>query len=141
MKDKDLVDSKNCDKSYPATNALFYGGDETRYTLTDCDHQLIITVAFTQPVKVKDILIVAKPSEQAPKFIRLFKNKPHMGFDDCESDPATEEFEVRKGDLGEKKKVKFVKWQSVTNLTFFVQDNCGADTTRLDGLEFFGYPI
>ena len=37
--------------------------------------------------------------------------------------------------------LKFVKFQNVSRITVFIEDNRGGDCTRLNGLEFFGCTI
>ena len=116
LPDKKSIDCLNFDQSYPAENALF-SDKTTSYVQTDCDHQLILTVKFTMPVKLKQLTIKPLDEAMAPRIIKLFKNKRQMGFDDCESEPATQVLELKTNKGESVFTLKFVKFQSVHSLT------------------------
>lgn len=114
-----------------------------RYLESDCDPQLIISLAFTQPVKVHSLKVKA-PASNGPKNIKLFINLPNtIDFDDATNNTATQEVELTPKDLeGNVVNLRFVKFQNVQNLQIFVKDNQGdEETTRIDSLAIIGLPI
>ncbi|KAK2184732.1 hypothetical protein NP493_255g04004 [Ridgeia piscesae] len=111
------------------------------YLESDCDEQLIISIEFTQPVKLFALKING-PYETGPKNLKLFINQPHtVGFDEAESKPGQQELTVEPEHLkeGGMTELKFVKFQSVSNIVIFIKDNMtGAEKTRIDYLGFVG---
>jgi hypothetical protein len=82
--------------------------------------------------------------EENPTRIRLYVNRENLGFEDCEDVDAEQTIELCAEDLRESADpiaLKYVKFQRVKSLTFFIEDNAGADVTALGGLEVFGRPI
>lgn len=114
-----------------------------KYLQSDCDPQLIISLAFTQPVKVHSLKIKA-PADSGPKTIRLFINLPNtIDFDAATSNIATQELELTPKDLeGNVVNLRYVKFQNVQNLQIFVKDNqSDEETTRIDKLVILGLPL
>ena len=80
---------------------------------SDCDEQLLITVAFTTPVVLTDLTFSASdpckrdsqpPSSpyiqlaaRAPRTVKLFGNAINMDFDDCESRVPSTELDLSRG--------------------------------------------
>ena len=98
-----------------------------------------------KPGKVEGVTNI----EAAPKEIKLFVNKVHMGFDDCENFDATQEIEFSSNDFQQSTQddnsvtadLQFVKFQRVTSLSIFVESNFGDDATMLGGIEIQGFPL
>ena len=61
-------------------------------------------------MKLSSFLITPVDEASAPSFVKLFKNQDVMDFDECESDKATQEFNVKESDMDKKIKLKFVKF-------------------------------
>jgi len=87
----------------------------------------------------------SRNAEQAPKEIKLFINRPSLGFEDVEdaSEPdAAQVLELSREDVVEEGKrifLRFVRFQSVNSLHIFIKSNQGeGDESRLDVLEIFG---
>jgi len=81
----------------------------------------------------------------APSEIRLFVNKPNLGFSDAEDAASTQDLLLDAksnnltGDKDCKVDLKFVKFQNVNTLTIFVNENIGGDDiTELKYLEVWG---
>jgi len=113
------------------------------YLESDCDEQLIISLAFNQTLRVHSLKIKA-PKDQGPKTLRLFINQPRtLDFDSAESAQPTQEITLQPGDLdGNPILLRFVKFQSVQNLIIFIKDNLtGTETTRIDHLALYGSPL
>lgn len=115
------------------------------YLESDCDEQLIITLAFSQPIKLHSIKIKA-PEEYGPKTLKLFLNQPRsLDFDKAETSEPIQQLELKAEDLVDDAKpvpLKYVKFQNVNSLTIFVKDNqTGADTTRIFQILLIGSPV
>jgi len=113
------------------------------YLESDCDEQLIISLAFNQTLKIHSLKIKA-PKDQGPKTLRLFINQPRtLDFDSAESAQPTQEIVLQPGDLdGNPVLLRFVKFQNVQNLIIFIKDNLtGTETTRIDHLALYGSPL
>merc|ERR1711892_341057 len=109
---------------------------------SDCDEQLLLSLAFNQVVKVHSIKINA-PSTKGPKTIRIFKNQPRtLDFSQAESMTSIQDLELSGSQLeGKEIPLKFVKFQDVQNIQFFVKDNqTGEEVTQFDFLDMFGSP-
>lgn len=88
------------------------------YLESDCDEQLIINLAFNQPVKLHSLKLLAPPTN-GPKAIKLFINQPRtLDFDQASSMEAVQKIEVERADLVEARPIalRFVKFQNVQNL-------------------------
>lgn len=117
--------------------------DEVDYLESDCDEQLIISIAFTQPMKTHSLKIQGSKNN-GPKNIRLFINQPKtLDFDQAESITSTQDIKLTEENLnGEPIELRFVKFQNVQNLQIFVKDNqSGSDKTIIEKLIIYGLPI
>ncbi len=140
--DKSQMQCLNQSDDHKMANA-FASGKE--YLESDVDEQLLITLAFNRAVKVHSLIVAApEHASQAPKTIKLFANKPHMGFDDATSLAPTQVLELTPEQVGEKAPLvplKFVKFQNVNTLTIFIEDNQGdEETTVVQSLKVVGAP-
>ncbi|CAL7933056.1 unnamed protein product [Xylocopa violacea] len=114
------------------------------YLESDCDEQLILSIAFLQAVKVHSLKIKA-PKDKGPKNIRLYINQPRtIDFDMADSNTSVQDLTLSAEDIEEGNPVplRYVKFQYVQNLQIFVKDNqSGSETTRIDHLAIFGSPV
>lgn len=61
------------------------------YLESDCDEQLILSITFTQAVKVHSLKIKA-PTDSGPKSIKLFINQPRtIDFDMADSNTSVQD--------------------------------------------------
>ncbi|KAJ2096097.1 hypothetical protein GGI09_004532 [Coemansia sp. S100] len=110
---------------------------------SDVDEQLVLHIAFSQPLKLHSIMIKA-PADRAPKNIRLFANRMDIGFDDAEASEATQEIELteevyKKGGVVN---LRYVRFQNVSSLSIYVADNLGDDdVTAISQLAFIGTAV
>jgi hypothetical protein len=126
----------------PTTNT------STPTTESDTDEQLLLHIPFTQKVKLTGIAFAAPPSSAAtkgPKSVKLFVNRPHVGFSDAESTPAAAELSLTAADLedgegaGKTLPLKPARFTGVDVLSIFVESNQGdEETTVLSRLTLFG---
>ncbi|KAJ3015006.1 hypothetical protein HKX48_004823 [Thoreauomyces humboldtii] len=112
---------------------------------SDVDEQLILNIPFNQAVKVHSFKIIAESIDKAPKTIRTFVNPPAiLGFDEAESvDPAeTITLSAKEYESGAVIPLRFVKYQYVHNLNFFIADNIGGEeTTSIKQIIIYGTPV
>lgn len=125
---------------HPFTNCLQSGAS---YLESDCDEQLIISLAYTQPVKLHSLIIKA-PADQGPKTLKIFINQPNtLDFDKADSSEPIQVVNLEPKDLeGEVVGLRYVKFQNVQNLQIFVKSNqtC-AETTIIEQLTIIGSPL
>ena len=128
---------QNADSSTPFIN-IFQSSDA--YTLkSDCDEQLLFNLYFQNPVKIHHLVMRAPTTETAPLNIKIFINRAPMSFSDMDAIDPTEELEIQEGELQGDIILNYVKYQNVSNLTLFVENNRdGGDITELNKLEFHG---
>lgn len=113
------------------------------YLESDCDEQLIISITFSQAVKVHSLKIKA-PADKGPKNLKLFINQPRtIDFDMADSNTSVQDLTLSAKDLeGDPVELRYVKFQNVQNLQIFVKDNqSDGETTRIDHLAIIGSPI
>uniref|UniRef100_A0A8C6USY3 Thioredoxin-like 1 n=1 Tax=Neogobius melanostomus TaxID=47308 RepID=A0A8C6USY3_9GOBI len=112
---------------------------------SDCDEQLLITIAFSQPVKLFSMKLQSSDLTRAPKAVKLFINLPRsMDFDDAEHSEATQSLELSEDDLKDEGIIplRYVKFQNVQSVTMFVKSNQGdEETTKINYLTFIGTPV
>ncbi|EJU05502.1 DUF1000-domain-containing protein [Dacryopinax primogenitus] len=113
---------------------------------SDADEELLLNIYFNQAVRVRGLVIQAKELPQGPKKIKLFLNKPALGFEDVEDveeAEAAQVLEVTEENLAGKPIIlRTVRFTRVTSLHIFVASNHGdEDTTRIDAIDIFGMPV
>ena len=103
-------------------------------------HLLLLLFLRLQPVKIKSVRILAPDAAQAPRTVKLFTNRPSLGFGDVEDIPATQEFTIEEDKATDALlTLRFVKFQTVNSVTIFIDDNQGGgDVTTIGRIEFFG---
>ncbi|KAF5274783.1 hypothetical protein FQR65_LT00366 [Abscondita terminalis] len=125
---------------HPFTHCLQAGGG---FLQSDCDEQLILSISFNQAVKIHSLRIKA-PSDKGPKNIKIFINQPHtLDFDLADSYGSVQDLQLTPADLeGNPVLLRFVKFQNVQNIQFFIKDNqIGGEITQIDHFVIVGSPI
>ncbi|KAJ2002335.1 hypothetical protein GGI04_003379 [Coemansia thaxteri] len=120
---------------------IFTEGDSVLES--DVDEQLVLHIAFNQPIKLHSIVLKA-PIDRAPKTVKLFVNRMDIGFDDAESSEATQEIEMTEDmyKSGGVVNLRYVRFQNVSSLSLFVADNLGGDdVTAISQLAFVGTAV
>jgi len=100
-------------------------------------------LGFSQAVKLHSIKFHA-PLSHAPRRVKLFTNHSTLGFDDATSIPAVQELELTEEDYKENAVtgLRFVKFQNVTTLSIFIEDNLGEEeVSKLQRLTLIGIPV
>merc|ERR1711936_714215 len=138
--DKARSECLNEDDDHPYTHCLASGGG---YLQSDCDEQVILSLAFNQGVKIHSLKIKA-PKDKGPKTLRVFMNQPNtLDFDKADSMASAQDISITLKQLeGEIIPLKYVKFQNVNNVQFFFKDNQeGGEITQIDYLSVIGTPI
>lgn len=135
----------NClNESDDHTHANVFDNNET-YLESDCDEQLILSITFSQAVKIHSMKINAPSDGKGPKTIKLFVNQPSsVDFDQAERMEGVQKIDLTEEDIDGNKIIplRFVKFQNVTNLVIFVANNQGdEETTVLKYLKLIGIPL
>jgi len=115
------------------------------YLESDCDEQLLLTLEFSQAMKLHSFKITAPDDGKGPKVIKLFTNQPTaLSFDEAEGREGVQKIELTPEDLkGEKViELRYVKFQNVSSVTIFVQNNQGEEETSvIQHLQLIGSPL
>jgi len=118
--------------------------DDKEYLESDCDEQLMLSISFNQAVKVHSLKFRAPNDGSGPKTIKLFVNQPNeVDFDAGERMEGVQKIVLEESDIAEEKIIplRFVKFQNVTNIVFFVVDNQGGnDVTTINYIKLIGVP-
>jgi hypothetical protein len=133
----------NESSSHPLSSILGpnQGRRGSSYLESDVDPELLISIPFLEPVKLKAISIFSGVSpDQAPKEIKLFINHEAMDFGDAEGSTPAQEFDLKEEEIkGGKLELRFVRFQNVRSLHILVKSNQGdEETTRIDSIDIFG---
>ena len=126
--------------------------DARLFAESDTDAQLLLNIPFTQAVRLTGVALSGPAPDAAgcdaaaaPRSVRLFVNRPSLGFAEAEADPAAQEVEVGGegggGGGGEAVVIplKAARFKGVTSLALFFQANAGgAETTQVGCVKLFG---
>lgn len=141
--DKTSCYARNESSAYPMTNLFI--GDSRLGCKSDTDEQLILHLGFREFVKVRSLKLTSfnrgMEPEANPTTVKIYVNREHMGFEDCEDLEPTQTFELTEDDLNESAEplaLKYVKFQRVKGITIFVEDNAGGDVSALGMMQIFG---
>jgi thioredoxin len=136
--DRKQASCLNQNSSHTWDNIL---SNTSSYLESDSDPQLLIYLPFSQPVKIHSLCFQAPSNGKAPSTVKLYVNNPHMDFSSVDSTEATQEITLQEQDINGDTLVplKFVKFQNVSSLTLFVENNQGEEeTTVLQRLRIIG---
>ena len=144
--DKSACYARNEASAFPMTNLFI--GDSRLGCKSDADEQLILHVAFQEFVKVKTIKFAefnnGSDPESNPTTVHLFVNRENLGFEDIDDVDPTQSFDLTAEDLREGSgpiQTKFVKFQRVKSITFYIEDNNGGEVSALGSLKLMGRPV
>lgn len=112
---------------------------EAGYLESDCDEQLLMTIAFTQPIRLHSLQLFGPQDGRAPKTVKLFINQTAIDFASAERSNCVQELKLTKDDVAEDALIplKYVKFQNVVSLTVFVKDNQGGEETSV--IKYLGF--
>ncbi|KAH7927692.1 DUF1000-domain-containing protein [Leucogyrophana mollusca] len=112
--------------------------------LSDADEQLLLNIPFNQAVRIRSVVIQSKKLSNGPKVIKLFVNRPALGFEDVQDMEAAQVLTLSEQDIkgGSRIPLRFVRFQSVNSLHIFVESNqTGEDQTQIDVIDILGVPV
>lgn len=106
--------------------------DRTKFIESDCDAELLLKIPFTCVVKLKSIAFLGGENDLQPKRLRLFKNNPHMTFDEVEKTPDQEfELPANMSDDVVQFPLKSTKFSNTTNLAIHIPDSYGGEISKV----------
>ncbi|CAG0909867.1 unnamed protein product [Cyprideis torosa] len=114
--------------------------DQSKYVQSDDGADLIFNIPFTGLVKLKSILLIGGEGECHSKRLRMFKNKPGLGFDDMGL-KADQEIELPKPQPGQDFQefpLKVTTFGSVYHLTLHFTLTHGAEHCKVFFIAFSG---
>ena len=129
-------------KTTDAVN-VFQGGPSL-VCRSDADNQLILAVPFAQAVRLSAVSVGAPRGGEAPATLKLFVNRPALGFEDVGDVEPAQSFALAAADLEEGAaplKLKVARFSSVDQLHVFVEGAPESDTVVLGSLKFFGTTV
>ncbi|GAA98548.1 uncharacterized protein L969DRAFT_49725 [Mixia osmundae IAM 14324] len=123
----------------------FVAREKDRYIESDADEQLLLHLPMTRTTKIRAIKLTtaSEHASKAPKEIKLFVNRPELGFDDAENEEGAQSIELTEAQASGKEEIelRFVRFANVTHLSIFVSSNQGnEDTTLISSLDILGTP-
>ncbi|XP_072273774.1 PITH domain-containing protein 1 [Pyxicephalus adspersus] len=105
--------------------------DWSRFVESDDGEELLFNIPFTGNVKLKGIIISGEDSDAHPAEMRLFKNVPHMSFDDT-GRKEDEVFNLNFDTTGELEyPTKVARFSNVSHLSIHISKNYGAEHTKI----------
>lgn len=109
-----------------------------KFVESDADEELLFNIPFTDNIKLKGVIVIGGENGHHPNKMRLYKNRPHMTFDDIGL-PPDQEFELQPDPAGTLEyTTKVVKFSSVTHLSIHFPSNFGEETTKISYIGFRG---
>ncbi|CCI49860.1 unnamed protein product [Albugo candida] len=114
-------------------------GDESLYLSSDCDEELLLHIAFQQPVKLHSIHICGLPDATAPRVTKLYINRPNMAFSDVDDVEPTQTLELSQ--TNGPMELRVVKFQQTHWLTIYIESNHGDEQTIVTRLQLLGEQI
>ncbi|KNZ49663.1 hypothetical protein VP01_486g4 [Puccinia sorghi] len=138
----DQVTGCNIEPSRPAKaciKAWDHRMDDSQFTESDMDQQLIIQIPFTGSVKLRTVMIRTLPGQFRPTHAHLFANEPSLDFDALESRKPTQILEIPETTEVVEFPVRVAKFSSVTSLSIFFNSTAsGAEKSQVNFLGFKG---
>ncbi|RCI16487.1 hypothetical protein L249_3274 [Ophiocordyceps polyrhachis-furcata BCC 54312] len=110
--------------------------------VSDTDEQLLMTVPFTEQIKLHSVLIRTSASSAAPRTLHLYVNQPQLDFTGAEETEPTQRLELAQTSEVQDVPVRRALFGKVTHLGLLVLDNFGGDdddeVSRISYLGFRG---
>jgi len=145
--DRDLGDSVDFSRSEALndqpnhTFANIFKADES-FCQSDVDPQLLFTIAFKRVSSLKSIKIVAPDDGSGPKRLKIFVNRPNMGFSEVDEFTPSQTILLKPEDLkADTPATMFdmARFLKTDTLTLFIETNQGGvDQTKLSRLILWG---
>eukprot|EP00172_Hildenbrandia_rubra_P000670 Plantae.Rhodophyta-Hildenbrandia_rubra.ctg13669.p1 GENE.Plantae.Rhodophyta-Hildenbrandia_rubra.ctg13669~~Plantae.Rhodophyta-Hildenbrandia_rubra.ctg13669.p1 ORF type:complete len:236 (+),score=36.02 Plantae.Rhodophyta-Hildenbrandia_rubra.ctg13669:242-949(+) len=107
---------------------------------SDADQELLMCIPFTSPVKIRSICIIGAGDQENPAHVKAFINQESMDFSSAGSTNSVQEWDlVERNPQGEVEyPTKYTRFQNVSRLWLYVNQNFGADVTKIQYIGFKG---
>ncbi|SJK86721.1 hypothetical protein BMR1_03g04805 [Babesia microti strain RI] len=144
----DLVQSTilNASPSYGSLEHVLVNSlSSASAVVSDVDHQMIVKIFFKQPTKVFALTINSQmPPDIAdclpPKIIQVYGDLPEFDFSEVDNTPIGDQTIITDKNLIDRATLKGSKFQRVTSLILFIQENLGkAKLTFINNIVVWGY--
>ncbi|KAG8528076.1 uncharacterized protein KY384_006992 [Bacidia gigantensis] len=106
--------------------------------VSDADEQLILFVPFAGVLKLHSVLIRASDSSSCPQTLKLYHNHDDLDFSTASDLPPTQMLHISRTNEVQELPVKRTSFSNVYNLSLFIENNHGADESRLYWVGFKG---
>ncbi|XP_012220147.1 PITH domain-containing protein CG6153 [Linepithema humile] len=104
--------------------------DRSEYVESDVDAELLFNIPFTGDIKLKGLIVIGD-EDFSPKTVKLYKNRPHMIFDNVNTTPE-QEFELINDIYGSHEyAVRTVKFSSVQHLSLYFSGHRNMEQIRI----------
>nr|XP_033325061.1 PITH domain-containing protein CG6153 [Megalopta genalis] len=107
--------------------------DKSKYVESDADtdvNELLFNIPFTGSIKLKGLIVIGGENELHPHRVSLYKNRPHMTFDNIVQ--PEQEFELCVDNYGVHQYFpKVVKFSSVNHLSLYFTGRTGQEQIRI----------
>ncbi|GMH75693.1 hypothetical protein TrST_g3055 [Triparma strigata] len=108
------------------------------------DVEMIMHVPFTEGVRLTQISVTGHTSGSAPSTLKLWSNRPDIDFSNASDLPPAQTIELVDPDTHNSFEgnldypLRGSKFNNVTHLTIFFEENFGAEITRINYIGFKG---
>ena len=134
---RDQVECLNEDEGHRVAN--LFGNDSSSYLASDIDPQLIISIPFRAPAKLSGLKFTFGDDVEAiPSCVKVFINRVSLGFGDAESLTPLQIISREELLSNESVTLRYVLFQNVHSLQLFVEDNGGAEKTKIGKIDILG---
>ncbi|KAJ6439516.1 RNA polymerase I-specific transcription initiation factor RRN6 [Purpureocillium lavendulum] len=106
---------------------------------SDADEQLLMTVPFTEQVKLHSILLRTSPSPSAPRTLHLYVNRADLDFSAAEELDPVQKLELSQTSDVQEIPVKRALFGKVQRLGLFFVDNFGDGDEDVSRLSYVGF--
>ncbi|UNI20361.1 hypothetical protein JDV02_006455 [Purpureocillium takamizusanense] len=106
---------------------------------SDADEQLLMTVPFTEQVKLHSILLRTSPSPSAPRTLHLYINRADLDFSSAEELEPVQKLELSQTSDVQEIPVKRALFGKVQRLGLFFVDNFGDGDEDVSRVSYVGF--
>eukprot|EP00656_Telonema_subtile_P000012 TRINITY_DN10004_c0_g1_i1.p1 TRINITY_DN10004_c0_g1~~TRINITY_DN10004_c0_g1_i1.p1 ORF type:complete len:162 (+),score=46.57 TRINITY_DN10004_c0_g1_i1:84-569(+) len=140
----DAVECMNQKDEHPWQHMIKAGADPS-YCESNTDDQMILNIEFREKVKIFSMSFKAVEGHEdaAPLNVRIYANR-RLAFLDVDDHKPEAELELTAEQVadGQEVKLSFVRFQSISGLTIFIETNqSDAEHTMINQIRMLGMPI
>lgn len=107
---------------------------------SNTDHQLLLCIPFTSPVKIKSICVIGGGGEASPSELCVFVNDENLDFQTADQMTPVQNWELAQENPDGRVEypTKYSRFQNVYKLWMYFHRNFGGDVTRIMYIGFKG---